>query len=104
MQRTSILAAGAAVALASTLGGHTAPRHIGEGTERRRAREALRRDEQHRRYTEAGVGWVLVGGASSTLFTKHNPGETGRQLAARLRAEQVGTEKPKRTRAKKTAA
>ena len=43
------------------------------------------------------------------LGTKHQPGETGRQLATRLRAEATATAadtpvKPKRTRAKKAAA
>lgn len=41
------------------------------------------------------------------LGTKHQPGETGRQLAARLRAEVSVADapaKPKRVRAKKAAA
>lgn len=75
--------------------------HIGHGQQLARRRLNDRRAELKARYADV----ILDAGRQNVL--KNLPGETNRQLAARLRAETATTEapaKPKRVRTKKAAA
>lgn len=103
MQRT--LFASALAATLSAEGGNASSPHIGEGTLRRRAREQIRRGEINARFDDNSV---FESRGRSLYRIAHQPGETGRQLATRLRALDAHLAdtptKPKRVRTKKAAA
>lgn len=101
MERTLIASAVAAVF--SGENGGSAP-HIGEGVVRQQARDAQRR---HQINAQFGDNSAFESFGRRLYRAKHQPGETGRQLAARLRATDAHLAdtptKPKRVRAKKVA-
>lgn len=106
MQRTSLMSAvGAALGSAADASGHFSAPRIGEGVVRQRARDAQRR---HQINAQFGDNSVFESFGRRLYRAKHQPGETGRQLAARLRATDAHLAdtptKPKRVRAKKVAA